>query len=101
MRINLPLINPSNSRCSGCPALCCHDLNMPVSPPTTEALLNDLKWRLHFDTVKISIIDGNWLMIVSGRCIYLDEKNMCTIYEKRPKQCRDFNPPYCERYMTP
>ena len=26
----------------------------------------------------------------SGRCIFLDAQNLCSIYENRPKVCRDF-----------
>jgi len=63
--------------------------------------LRDLKWRLHFDTVKICILGKQWFMIVSGRCRFLDDHNMCAIYEQRPKQCREYNPPYCERYIDP
>ncbi len=99
MRISLPLVNPSNEKCIGCAALCCHDLTLPVPPPTNEAIIAHLKWRLHFDTVKIGIIKEDWFMMVVGRCMFLDEQNMCSIYETRPQQCQDYNPPFCERYF--
>ncbi|MDJ0841414.1 MAG: YkgJ family cysteine cluster protein [Acidobacteriota bacterium] len=97
----IPLENPDDSRCRGCTALCCHNLTLPAPPPATPEALQDLLWRLHFDTVRLCIIDGNWFMIVSGRCTFLGDDNMCTIYETRPEQCRKYNPPFCERYMNP
>lgn len=30
-------------------------------------------------------------------CVYLDASGMCTIYNKRPHQCRRF---FCERFNT-
>ncbi|EYF04133.1 Hypothetical protein CAP_4816 [Chondromyces apiculatus DSM 436] len=94
-----PLADASTPACQGCTALCCHDLAWPIARPTTPAEIDETRWRLHFDTVKIFIRGDAWYMITEGRCIYLGEDSRCTIYERRPQQCRTHGPPYCQRYI--
>jgi len=84
--------------CRGCPALCCHDLALLITRPRTKSEIDSIRWQLHFDTVSIFITSHRWHMLVRGRCIYLDENNLCTIYDRRPQKCRRHNPPDCERY---
>jgi hypothetical protein len=35
-------------------------------------------------------------MLIQGKCIYLSKKNLCAIYDKRPKICRAHRPDACE-----
>lgn len=81
-----------------CNGACCRDLALPIKRPRTQTEINDMKWRLHFDTVELYILNRRWYMLVKGRCIYLDKNNRCTIYERRPEQCREHMPPECERF---
>jgi len=61
-----------------------------------------MRWRLHFDTVHVYMVRGAWFMVVESMCRYLDlATSLCTIYDERPSQCRDYNPPFCERYIDP
>jgi len=46
-----------------------------------------------FYTVKVFIRNRRWYALIKGRCIYLDKKNKCTIYEKRSDICRNHMPP--------
>jgi len=84
--------------CLDCPSYCCRDLVIPTNKPKTRSEVEDLKWHLHFDTVRIFIRNHRWYILVKGRCIYLDENNLCTIYDRRPAKCRYHNPPDCERF---
>ena len=84
--------------CEGCPALCCHDLVMPIEKPKTRDDIDELKWKLQYDTVRVFIRNYRWYLLIKGRCIYLDKDNFCTIYDRRPKRCREHKPPDCERY---
>jgi len=88
----------SQSACVNCPALCCHDLAIPIDRPRLREDIDDLKWKLRYDTVHVAIRHRRWYLVVNGRCIYLDKHNLCTIYERRPDICRDHNPPECERF---
>jgi len=84
--------------CRGCPAKCCHNLAMWIDSPKTKEDVEDMLWKLHYDSVRIYIRNRRWYMWIKGRCIYLDDNNFCKIYDKRPQKCRDHNPPDCERY---
>jgi Fe-S-cluster containining protein len=95
---SLPLVNPSLSACRGCEALCCHDLWLRMTPPATEEELASVRWRLHFENIEFHIRDGQWTMRIKGRCRYLGDDSMCTIYDQRPKPCRVHLPPHCQRY---
>lgn len=97
-----PLSTPGDPRCLGCAALCCHNLVLPMPAPTTIEGIADMRWRLHFDTVQVYASSGRWFMVVQGACRYLDQDTaLCRIYADRPRQCRDYNPPICERYVDP
>lgn len=87
-----------NEYCRGCPAVCCNNLAMGIGKPENKKEVEDLKWQLQFDTVRVYIRKRRWYQLVEGRCIHLGEDNFCTIYQKRPQKCRLHNPPNCERY---
>ncbi len=93
-----PKTNESITECMKCPSICCHDLAIEITRPRTKHEIENYSWYLHFDTVNICIRRRRWYLEIKGRCIYLDDNNMCTIYEDRPKKCREHNPPDCERY---
>ncbi len=84
--------------CRGCPALCCHDMVEPISRPQTSHDVEELKWQLQYDTIRVFIRSHRWHVIVQGRCMYLTDDNLCSIYDRRPERCRQHNPPDCERY---
>jgi len=88
----------SKRACVNCPALCCHDLALAIERPRLKGDIDDLAWQLHYDTVHVAIRHRQWYLVVNGRCIYLDKNNLCTIYDQRPANCRDHNPPECEKY---
>ena len=71
---------------------------MMIGKPANRAEIEDLKWQLHFDTVKVYVLNKRWYQLVEGRCIYLNKQNRCEIYENRPEKCRKHNPPNCELY---
>ena len=84
--------------CRRCGAKCCHDLVMPINKPRNEGDLADLRWELQYDTVRVYIRSHRWYRIIQGRCMYLTPDNLCRIYERRPRRCREHNPPECEFY---
>lgn len=90
--------NTTLGDCSDCPALCCHDLSVTILKPTTKKEIEDLMWHLNYDTVGVYIRNRRWHLIIKGRCQYLDDRNMCNIYDRRFDTCRKHMPPYCERY---
>ena len=90
----------SKKVCIECPSYCCHDMSMMITKPRNRAEIREYKWYLHYDTVNIAIRSNKWYLVVKGRCIYLDENNMCAIYDRRPFRCRQHIPPDCEKFAT-
>ncbi len=88
----------NNINCQGCPAICCKNLAMEIGRPENKKEVEDLKWQLQFDTVRVYIRKNKWHQLVEGRCMHLSDDNFCLIYKDRPKICRRHNPPNCERY---
>ena len=88
----------SHKDCTGCPAICCHNLAMHIGRPSNKEEREELKWQLQFDSVKVYIRNRRWYQLVHGKCMHLDTKNRCTIYDKRIDKCKLHNPPHCERY---
>ncbi|MFC1501088.1 YkgJ family cysteine cluster protein [Elusimicrobiota bacterium] len=89
---------PGDKYCRKCKAICCHNLAMAIGKPVNRKEIEDLKWQLHFDTVKVYIHEHHWYQWVKGKCMYLSKDNRCTIYDKRPITCRRHNPPNCEYF---
>ena len=89
---------PKNKYCRTCPAICCKNLAMSIGKPVNRKEIEDLKWQLHFNTVKVFTRHHHWYQWVKGVCRYLSDDNKCTIYEKRPSICRHHNPPDCEKF---
>jgi Fe-S-cluster containining protein len=69
---------------------------MMIYRPRNRAEVEDLKWQLRFDTVRVYIRNNRWYQLVEGRCMYLAEDGSCTEYGRRPDKCRRHNPPDCE-----
>jgi Fe-S-cluster containining protein len=95
---NRPRKKTTKSECSGCPAVCCHNLSITILKPRTRKEIEELKWHLHYDTVQVYILNKRWHLYVRGRCRYLDSADLCTIYDRRPDKCRQHNPPNCEQF---
>ncbi len=88
----------TNALCDDCPAKCCHKLLIPFNKPRTGSDIEYYRWHLQYDTVSIAVRSHRWYLVIEGRCIYLDENDLCTIYDRRPDTCRLHNPPDCEHY---
>jgi len=69
-----------------------------IEKPKAKADVEEMRWQVRFDTASIYIRKHRWYLLAKGRCIYLDENSLCVIYARRPRRCRDHNPPECERY---
>lgn len=88
----------AKEECHQCPATCCKNLAMIIGRPHTKAEIEDLKWQIRFNTVKVYIHNRKWHLWIKGTCMYLSKNNRCTVYETRPNKCREYNPPHCEAF---
>lgn len=84
--------------CIKCPSLCCRDLTYTIKRPRTRADIDELKWDLQYDIVNVYIKNKRWHETFKGKCMYLADDNLCRIYDRRPKKCRDHTPPACEKF---
>jgi len=90
--------NKDGDVCIKCPSICCSDLTYTITRPRTREDIDELKWDLQYDTVRVFIKNRRWHEIIEGKCIYLLKNNLCKIYDRRPKKCRDHMPPDCDRF---
>ena len=90
--------NKEENVCIKCPSLCCRDLTYNINRPRTREDIDELKWDLQYDTVRVFIKSRRWHEIIEGKCIYLMKNNLCKIYDRRPKKCRTHMPPDCDRF---
>ena len=82
--------------CKECEAICCRNLAVPMTKPRNIAEIDDLRWKLHFDTVKVYIKSRRWYLLIKGKCMYLSDTNLCKIYDRRPEVCREHKSDSCE-----
>jgi hypothetical protein len=73
-------------------------LEKATPSPKTKLDRENLVWQMHFVNTKFFIRARKWYELSLGDCRYLDGKDRCTVYERRPDVCRNHNPPECERY---
>lgn len=72
---------------------------MPATRPRTRYEIDLMKWYLHFEKVAIFIRSHRWFVLIDGsKCMYLDDKGMCSNYDQRMDVCREHNPPECEKF---
>lgn len=88
----------SKEECMTCNSFCCRNLAMAIGRPENKREIEDLKWQLHFDTVKVYIHNRRWYLWIEGTCMYLSSNGRCKIYDRRPDICKKHNPPDCERF---
>lgn len=88
----------AKKECMECNAFCCKNLAMVIGRPENKQEIEDLKWQLHFDTVKVYIHRRRWYQWIEGKCMYLSKKSRCMIYAQRPDKCKAHNPPHCEQF---
>ncbi|MBD3253257.1 YkgJ family cysteine cluster protein [Candidatus Pacearchaeota archaeon] len=84
--------------CKGCGAKCCRYIATEIDKPESKKDYQDIVWYLLHENVWIFIEEGKWYIQFNTDCKKLDENSKCSIYEKRPKICRDLDIESCERY---
>jgi len=68
-----------------------------MDTPRSKADFDDLLWMIAHRQVSIYIEKRKWFLMVHTQCRFLDtDTNMCAIYEKRPRMCRDHTVKECE-----
>jgi Fe-S-cluster containining protein len=90
--------------CVECGGRCCNYIAIGINSPRSQAGLENIRWFLLHEKVSV-YIDHNkeWYVEFATPCTALNTKKRCTVYERRPKVCRDYGTGdgECEYYDTP
>ena len=76
---------------------CCITINQKIENIDYDQML----WQIAHDNIEL-FVAGNppqWFLLVHTRCSKLNEYNLCTIYEDRPKVCKEYSNVGCEYDM--
>lgn len=82
--------------CEQCAAACCRYIALPIDRPRTARDYDDVRWYLMHENVSIFVEEGDWYCQFQTRCRNLGTDNRCTVYETRPKICREYEPGDCD-----
>jgi len=82
--------------CQKCDGACCKNLAMIIGRPINKKEVEDLKWQLQFDRVKVYIRNRRWHQLIESDCMYLTKDGRCKIYDQRPDRCRKYTQENCE-----
>jgi len=82
--------------CTNCGAKCCKYFALEIDEPDCQDEYEDVRWYLCHENTWVFIDDGKWYLYLHNKCRYLDDNNLCTIYDSRPKICREHNQVDCE-----
>jgi len=88
----MPKVNP----CQDCGAKCCGHIALEIDKPASEQDFDNIRWYLCHEGVQVFVEDKKWFLQVATRCRHLDENNLCRIYRRRPKICREYSHENCE-----
>jgi Fe-S-cluster containining protein len=84
-----------NTDCLTC-ANCCKTTGPMFTPKDVERIAKYLKMSLYdFESQYLTTDEDNHQVLQSLPCSFLDQDNHCSIYEVRPKACREF--PHTDR----
>lgn len=82
--------------CQGCVAHCCRYIAVEIDKPDTKWQYDQILWMLVHENVAVYVeTDGEWFVEFKTKCGALGEANLCTIYEDRPRLCRDYSNETC------
>ncbi len=79
--------------CESCTALCCRYFALEIDAPGSADELEDIRWYLLHEGAWVWSDDGKWYLQVDRRCRFLGDDDRCTIYEARPRICREYGLP--------
>lgn len=88
----------STLTCEGCKAKCCRYVTIEINEPKNREDYEEILWYFLHEGVEVFIENGKWNVLFNSKCKGLDKNWKCSIYEKRPKVCRDHDIEDCERH---
>lgn len=85
--------------CSTCNGACCRYIVTEIDSPEEVEDFEEIKWYVAHKNVNVFVDEEDaWHLEFLTPCEHLGEDNLCKIYEKRPKICRDFSVDECPHH---
>lgn len=82
--------------CEHCTGVCCKYVALPLDSPENKRDFDDIRWYLLHSGVTIFVEEGDWYLQFQAKCKQLMPDNRCSIYETRPKICREYSTKNCD-----
>ncbi len=82
--------------CEHCAAGCCRYLAVPLDKPRSARDYDDIRWYLMHEGITVFVEEGDWYIQYATTCRNLGADNRCTIYDRRPEICREYEPGSCD-----
>jgi|GEM_PF-209286 len=89
-------LKPGEVLCDYCTAKCCRYFALPLDTPEDWEDFDHIRWYMAHGRISVFVEDGVWYLMVHGDCQYLQDDNLCGIYQDRPQICRDYTTDDCE-----
>ena len=92
--------DPKDSNpCESC-SNCCEYLSIELAAPYPVKDFNDVYWYVMRKDVWVYIDnDKDWYIQFNSPCEKLVNKR-CSVYDNRPRICREYEPKSCDRYSA-
>lgn len=86
------------TKCQDCqPALCCTYWGMNMLTPSCPEDYDDFLWYVLHQGVTLFKNGEDWYLKVDARCEQLGKDDLCQIYDRRPRICREYDPQECDK----
>ena len=82
--------------CQDCGAKCCRYVSLEIDKPKSKRSIENIRWFVSHRDVWVYKHKDAWHLAFDTPCEHLDESHRCTIYERRPAICRDYDAASCE-----
>ncbi len=87
--------------CDGCNGICCRHIALEIEEPTSKRQYDHIIWYLLHEGISVFVEgDGKWYLEFSTPCSALDARGRCTIYDERPRICREYAVDDCVRHVA-
>ncbi|MGM5482581.1 MAG: YkgJ family cysteine cluster protein [Nanobdellota archaeon] len=91
------------AECKNC-GKCCKHIALEIDTPDSKSDYEDIYWYLLHKNVHVFVTEDDdeesedeesWYVEFITPCKALGENNLCTIYNKRPRICAEYDPEEC------
>jgi len=79
-----------------CKGRCCRYITIQIPAPRDKIDIEEIRWFLAHRDISVYVASRRWNVEVRNRCKYLNRRNLCDIYEKRPDICSLYDVESCE-----